>query len=182
MLLNGLPQASPSACHTATRPALPCWPRHFVAPGVGSSIALVVLALLFAAAPAGRGGAADEGPRLAEQRAALVKRCQRVLPSIRHLPLQQKKELALLLGTVEALLQGARSMLLGGTPPGAPLDAVVSKYLEDADLLLTDVRRCVEAAQQKQPCVLSADSQATVSASVARADAFLKDLPRYCRE
>jgi len=111
-----------------------------------------------------------------------VKRCQHVIPSVLRLPLQQRKELALLLGTVESLLKGAKSMLLGGTPPVAPLDAVVSKYLEDADSFLTDVTSCVEASRQKQPCALSDDSQATVRASTDRTDAFLKDLPRYCRE
>jgi len=182
MLLNDLPRACPSACLTAARPAPSCWLGEFVAHGVRRSLALLVLALLLAAAPAERGVAADEDQHLAEQRAALVKRCQHVLPAVRRLPLPGRKELALLLGTVEALLQGAKSMLSGETPPVAPLDAVVSKYLEDDDLFLTDVSRCVEAAQQKRPCVLSADSQATVRASADRADAFLKDLPRYCRE
>ena len=139
----------------------------------------VSLALLFAVTTPGGVAAEDTEKSLAEQREELRKRCQQVIPEVQRLPLQQRKELASLVGKVDEELKGAKRVLNGPVHPLAPPETIVRQFLKDGNWFLDDVMSCVEATKQDKACSISPDSRTWIYTDLE--DVFLRKLPTFCR-
>ncbi len=139
----------------------------------------VGLAILFAVTTIGIVSAEDKEKSLAEKREELLKRCQQIIPDVQRMPLEQRKKMASLVGKVDAELKGAESILSGRLRPIPPPDTVVRQFLDDGNFFLNDVISCVEATKKKKACSISPDSKAWIYEDLE--DAFLRDLPTFCR-
>ena len=87
--------------------------------------------------------------------------------------------MATLVGKVDSELKMAASILSGRLRPLAPPDTVVRQGIDDGNFFLDDVTSCIEATKKKKACSISLGSQAWIYEDLE--DAFLRDLPTFCR-